>query len=116
MSPLFDAAGNEAARARTLFPKADHLVLAFAEEAGEVVKAALDVKQGKGSMEDLQKEMIQCAAMLLRLWEEGDPTLGLPGCVLIGHKGKSLEGFFSCPAAGINPPPTECGACEEDQS
>lgn len=71
---------NEAARARTLFPKSDHLVLAMAEEAGEAVKAALDFRNGKksASLAAIRKELVQTAAMCLRLAAEGDPTIGLP--------------------------------------
>lgn len=81
--PLLDAALTEASRARGLFPCADHLVLAFSEEAGEVVKACLDYhnKLDEGNWESLReeirKELIQAVAMAIRLWDEGDPTLFL---------------------------------------
>ena len=75
---LLLAACAEAVRARTLYPKTDHLALALAEEAGEVVKAALDLRQGKGTAEGLRKELVQCIAMCIRLAEEGDAALGIP--------------------------------------
>lgn len=68
----------EANRTSEIFPSADHLALAFAEEAGEVVKAINDHMQGKASLRQVRKELIQAAAMVLRLAEEGDPTVGLP--------------------------------------
>jgi hypothetical protein len=75
---LLLAACAEAARARGLWPKTDHMTLALAEEAGEVVKAALDLRHGKGTQEDLRKEIVQCMAMCIRLAEEGDAALGIP--------------------------------------
>ncbi|BDU72936.1 nucleoside triphosphate pyrophosphohydrolase family protein [Mesoterricola silvestris] len=67
----------ELARARTKFPGADHSTLALAEEAGEVVKAVLDIRNGKpGATKDaLHMEIIQTMAMCVRLMEEGDPTV-----------------------------------------
>lgn len=76
---LFVNAISEVKRARTKFPSPNHLTLAFAEESGEVIKAILDFKHGKGYIEDVQKEMVQAMAMLIRLAEEGDPTVELPG-------------------------------------
>lgn len=88
--PMLVAAVMEAGRARSLFPDPDHLVLAFAEEAGEVVKAALDlrntisagVRDGKPYLpraaylhREVLTEMIQAVAMLIRLYDEGDPTI-----------------------------------------
>lgn len=78
MPSLYLDATQELARARTLFPSNEHIVLAFAEEAGEVVKAVLDHKQGKASIADVRKEIVQTMSMLLRIAEEGDPTVGLP--------------------------------------
>ena len=84
---------SEAVRARKLFPNPDHLLLAFTEEAGEVVKAALDFRnhlanaRASGSPvnltraaalhEEVGKEIVQACAMLIRLWDEGDPTIDL---------------------------------------
>lgn len=59
-------------RARTKFPKPDLLTTAFAEEAGELVKAILDGYNGKAS--DVYGEAIQTIAMVVRLIEEGDPV------------------------------------------
>lgn len=63
----------EAQAARLLFTNTD-LVLAMAEEFGEVVKAILDQKQKKGVLsEEIRKECVQAAAMAMRLATEGDP-------------------------------------------
>ena len=41
------------------------------------MKAALDLRQGKGTAEGLRKELVQCMAMCIRLAEEGDAALGI---------------------------------------
>ena len=66
---------DELARARAKFPCADHLTLAMAEESGEVVKAMLDLRAGKGTLQELHAEIIQTMAMCVRLLEEGDPAV-----------------------------------------
>lgn len=63
---------DELARARKKFPGTDLLTTAFAEEAGERVKAILDNYNGKAS--DIYTEAIQTIAMVVRLLEEGDPV------------------------------------------
>jgi hypothetical protein len=70
---------DEAARARVKFPSNVHLLLALAEEAGEAVKAGCDLRQGKADIESFRTELIQTAAMCLRLYYEGDPTIGIKG-------------------------------------
>ena len=65
----------ELARARAKFPSPDHLTLALAEESGEVVKAMLDLRAGKGTLQELHAEIIQTMAMCVRLLEEGDPAV-----------------------------------------
>jgi hypothetical protein len=66
---------EELVRARAKFPSVDHLTLALAEESGEVVKAVLDLREGKGTKAELHSEIIQTIAMCVRLLEEGDPTV-----------------------------------------
>lgn len=63
---------DELRRARAKFPGTDLLTTAFAEEAGELVKAILDNYNGKQS--DIYVEAIQTIAMVVRLLEEGDPV------------------------------------------
>ena len=74
---IFEAAHAEVARARVLFPDPKHLLHALTEEHGEVVKAALDLYSGKGTYEELDKEIIQLIAMCIRLHTEGDPAINL---------------------------------------
>lgn len=67
----------EVARARGLHPESELLSLAFTEEAGEVIKALLDHREGKpgATMLEFRKECIQAAAMAVRLYQEGDPAV-----------------------------------------
>lgn len=77
-SGLAAAAADEYERALQLFPGANNNLLALCEEHGELVKACLDYHQGKSTEADIGKELTQCMAMLLRLWFQGDATIGLP--------------------------------------
>lgn len=61
---------KEAERARGLFPGDTLRTLAFAEEAGEVVKAVLDE-----SPERVRKEAVQVAAMAARIVLDGDGSV-----------------------------------------
>jgi NTP pyrophosphatase (non-canonical NTP hydrolase) len=78
LRPILKSAMAETNRARTLHPSPEHLTLALAEEAGEVTKAVLDFKAGKGTLAHVGTELIQTMAMCIRLYEEGDPTVCLP--------------------------------------
>lgn len=69
---------SEVERARKLHPSGDLLTTAFAEEAGEVIKAILDHYEGKGSLLEVLSELVQVIAMAVRLMEEGDPIHRLP--------------------------------------
>ena len=78
---LADAIDQEIARARRKFPRSDYLTTALTEEHGEAVRAILehlhdpsDAKRG-----EVRKELIQTAAMCIRLLMEGDPIHLLPG-------------------------------------
>ena len=78
----------ELASARAKFPNPDLLTTAFAEEAGELVKAVLDGYHGKPC--DVYGEAIQTIAMVVRLIEEGDPVHRLtPRIVNAGEQGES---------------------------
>ena len=67
----------ELARARAKFPTAEHRTLALMEEAGEVVKAALDLHNRRpgATLAAVHAEIIQTMAMCVRLLEEGDPAV-----------------------------------------
>ena len=65
-------------RARKLHPSNQLLLTAFSEECGEVVKAVLNHYENKGTTDEVYFELIQAAAMIGRLLEEGDPSHRLP--------------------------------------
>lgn len=68
----------EAMRAMRKFPQPNYVISKIAEEAGEVVKAAIHCAEGRETAENLRSEMKQLIAMIYRLWAEGDQVHGLP--------------------------------------
>ncbi len=73
------ADGHAAAkRAMVKFPQPNYVITKIAEEAGEVVKAAVHCAEGRETFANLRGEMVQVIAMLYRLWVEGDEVHGLP--------------------------------------
>lgn len=74
---LFQEAVNEAERAMRKFPQPNYVISKVAEEAGEVVKAAIHCAEGRESSKAVRGEMTQLIAMLYRLWVEGDGVHGL---------------------------------------
>lgn len=68
----------EAYRAMRKFPQPNYVISKFAEESGEMVKAAIHAAEGRGTPTQLRDEMRQAIAMLYRLWVEGDQVHGLP--------------------------------------
>lgn len=81
---------EELKRARKLYPSSEHMTLAHAEEAGEVVKAAMDIfsKMKKDAQIEtkknyygrLRKEIVQSIVTAIRLAENGDIALGVEPC------------------------------------
>jgi len=67
----------EAMKAMRKFPQPNYVISKFAEEAGEVVKAAIHCAEGRETAENVRGEMKQTIAMLYRLWIEGDQVHGL---------------------------------------
>ena len=68
----------EATKAMRKFPQPNYVISKVAEEAGEVVKAAIHCAEGRETAENVRGEMKQLIAMLFRLWVEGDQVHGLP--------------------------------------
>lgn len=75
---LIGDAMREAEKAMRKFPQPNYVISKVAEEAGEVVKAAIHCAENRESAENLRGEMKQLIAMLYRLWIEGDEVHGLP--------------------------------------
>ena len=67
----------EASRAMIKFPQPNYTISKFAEEAGEVVKAAIHHAEGREKRDAVVDEMRQALAMMLRLWIEGDQVHGM---------------------------------------
>jgi phosphoribosyl-ATP pyrophosphohydrolase len=74
---LIDEARAEAAKAMRKFPQPNYVISKVAEEAGEVVKAAIHCAEGRETPENVRGEMRQLIAMLYRMWVEGDQVHGL---------------------------------------
>lgn len=74
---LFDAAEEEAERAMRKFPQPNYVISKVAEEAGEVVKAAIHCAEGRDTHAHLVEEIRQAMAMLIRLYVEGDQVHSL---------------------------------------
>jgi len=79
---------NEAKCAMTKFPQPNYVISKVAEEAGEVVKAAIHCAEGRETAENVRDEMRQLIAMLYRLWVEGDQVHGLPPIAAAIRKGE----------------------------
>ena len=75
---LVDAARTEAEKAMRKFPQPNYVISKVAEEAGEVVKAAIHCAEGREKPENVRAEIVQAIAMLIRLYVEGDQVHGLP--------------------------------------
>ena len=78
VSELFVDAWSEADRAMRKFPQPNYVISKVAEEAGEVVKAAIHCAEGRETAENVAGEIKQAMAMLIRLFVEGDQIHGLP--------------------------------------
>ncbi len=75
---LVTEAKLEAFYAMRRFPQPNYVISKVAEEAGEVVKAAIHCAEKRETAEIVAGEMKQLIAMLIRLWVEGDQVHGLP--------------------------------------
>ena len=75
---LVEAARAEAEKAMRKFPQPNYVISKVAEEAGEVVKAAIHCAEGRETPSNVRAEIVQAMAMLIRLYLEGDQVHGLP--------------------------------------
>lgn len=77
LGALLASAMDEAQRAAAKYPQPNYLISKVAEEAGEVVKAAIHCAEGRETPENVIGEIRQAMAMLIRLYVEGDQVHGL---------------------------------------
>lgn len=67
----------EADKAMKKFPQPNYVTLKIAEEAGEVVRGAVHYAEGRMDWSEVEKEIIQLLAMLIRFVTEGDEVNGV---------------------------------------
>ncbi|MFA5898846.1 MAG: hypothetical protein WC829_07000 [Hyphomicrobium sp.] len=85
-----------AAKASEKFPQPNYVVLKIAEEAGEVVRAAIHYGEGRMPWDEVEDEIIQLLAMLIRFVSEGDEVNGIiPPHIEDINPGQST--FFKAP-------------------
>jgi len=80
---LLVEAHHEAQTAMSKYPQPNYVISKVAEEAGEVVKAAIHCAEGRAPMVDVRDEIVQAMAMLIRLYLEGDQVHGLAPVISI---------------------------------
>ncbi|HHQ6537947.1 TPA: hypothetical protein ACSTJY_003326 [Serratia fonticola] len=76
-STLLNAARLAADKAMQKHPQPNYVLLKVAEEAGEVVQAGVHYAEGRMTWQDLEGEIVQLLAMLIRLVTEGDQVNGI---------------------------------------
>jgi len=74
---IFAKATVSMQKAKKKFPQPNYVALKVAEEAGEVVRAAVHYAEDRLTWEELEGEVVQTIAMLLRLLTEGDQVNGV---------------------------------------
>lgn len=88
---LIHDAKEEAKRAMVKFPQPNYVISKVAEEAGEVVKAAIHCAEGRESPSEVRGEIKQLIAMLYRLWVEGDQIHGLRALSELSQQGNNHD-------------------------
>lgn len=74
---LVAKARASAEKAMRKFPQPNYVLLKVAEEAGEVVQAGVHYAENRMTWEQVEGEIIQLLAMLIRLVTEGDQINGI---------------------------------------
>lgn len=65
-----------AEKAMLKFPQPNYVLNKVAEESGEVIKAVIHYTEGRETWENVEGEIIDNLAMLIRLVTEGDQVIG----------------------------------------
>lgn len=73
---LVTAARIRADKAMLKFPQPNYVLNKVAEESGEVIKAVIHFTEGREQWENVEAELIDNLAMLIRLVKEGDQVIG----------------------------------------
>lgn len=74
---LVSKARPAAEKAMRKFPQPNYVLMKVAEEAGEVVQAGVHYAERRMSWEQVEGEIVQLLAMLIRLVTEGDQINGV---------------------------------------
>ncbi|EPP0955080.1 hypothetical protein ACULV5_001983 [Cronobacter dublinensis] len=73
---LVTAARARAEKAMRKFPQPNYVLNKVAEESGEVIKAVIHYTEGRETWQNVETEIIDNLAMLIRLVVEGDGVIG----------------------------------------
>ncbi|MGX9249676.1 hypothetical protein ACWXWI_01930 [Pantoea ananatis] len=73
---LVNQARARAEKAMTKFPQPNYVLNKVAEESGEVIKAVIHYTEGRETWVNVEAELIDNLAMLIRLVKEGDQVIG----------------------------------------
>lgn len=73
---LVEQARARAEKAMTKFPQPNYVLNKVAEESGEVIKAVIHYTEGRETWVNVEAELIDNLAMLIRLVKEGDQVIG----------------------------------------
>src|SRR5690606_37834190 len=74
---LVEKARAAAAKASAKFPQPNYVTLKIAEEAGEVIRGAVHYAERRMEWSEVEGEIIQLLAMLIRFVTEGDQVNGI---------------------------------------
>lgn len=74
---LVEKARQAAAKASVKFPQPNYVTLKIAEEAGEVVRGAVHYAEKRMEWDEVEGEIVQLLAMLIRFVTEGDQINGV---------------------------------------
>lgn len=74
---LVAMARTSAAKASAKFPQPNYVTLKIAEEAGEVVRGAVHYAENRMEWSEVEGEIVQLIAMLIRFVTEGDLVNGI---------------------------------------
>lgn len=76
-SSLVEKARASAEKAKLKFPQPNYVTLKIAEEAGEVVRGAVHYAENRMEWSEVEGEIVQLIAMLIRFVTEGDEVNGI---------------------------------------
>ena len=91
-STLVALARTSADKAMRKFPQPNYVLLKVAEEAGEVVQAGVHYAENRMAWDEVEGEIVQLLAMLIRLVTEGDQINGVTPPQVVRAAGIGVKG------------------------